>query len=240
MICLVGADTPIGKILSTIKGPVSYKAHGQKPDPDADILIYAGENKDTVHATDILKSYFNLFKGRFIYISSYHVYGHGFKALTEYSNLRPISEFGKMQAIHENMVRERNEYVVLRISETYGLKNGGDLVSDITSRVLNDVPITGSSTILDFIYKDDLVRAINAVIDNNIVCKTLNVGTNIGTSILELSRMIGKIYGKEPIMNVVEDGSASFNILNADKIRHLTGWVSRVELKQALPVIKAM
>lgn len=113
------------------------------------------------------------------------------------------------------------------------------LINRFTKAVVNganDVEIWGDGTPLrEFLYVDDLARAIIFLLNKSDVPHILNIGSGEEISIFDLSHLVAKIVGFE--------GSIKFNtnmpngtprkLLDSSLIRNL-GWQSSVTLQQGI------
>ena len=90
------------------------------------------------------------------------------------------------------------KYVILRIYNVYGPKNNKGVVYYFMKNLKENRPLTiyGGKQIRDFVYVDDVCKAIRLVLDEKLNWNTTySIGTGIGTSIGKLAQMLQKITG---------------------------------------------
>ena len=103
------------------------------------------------------------------------------------------------------------------------------------------LPIYGDGRQLrDYIYIDDAVQAL-LTLGASPVCdgQMYNVGSGIGTPLIEMARAIASIVGRgqiefvpwPPLAELIETGDF---VANVRKIRHDAGWEPRVSLTDGL------
>jgi len=115
---------------------------------------------------------------------------------------RPISSYGRLHLIcEEEIARHRIEHGlqarVLRCSTVYGERQspnrGQGAVVTFMQRIENGLPIDlygGGATIRDYVYAGDVAQALVALLDRDEAPPVLNVGSGVGTSLLELLRLV--------------------------------------------------
>lgn len=130
--------------------------------------------------------------------------------IDETHTTNPISSHGISKLMIEKALALHGtvnglEHVSLRVANAYGpgqqFRRGQGLVAALVERHRAGLPITifgdGSAT-RDYVYVDDVAAAFRAAVElPGRPQLTLNVGTGIGTSVLELVRAIERIAGIE-------------------------------------------
>lgn len=169
--------------------------------------------------------------------------------LYENSPLAPLSFYGMSKLCSEEYIKfyQRRydlEYTILRIANPYGpgqkfIRNQG-LIPMIVSKIRANEPITiygDGSMIRDYIYIDDLINAMQAVLNSKKVSnRVLNVGNGIGVSILEVVESIETTLGIISEKNYLEaQGNFPANTtLNIDLIKSLTDWAPKVDFQKGV------
>lgn len=169
------------------------------------------------HITEELKSNIlfssNLFDAcvrsrvkKVIYISSGGtVYGKNANCpINEDTLTNPITSYGVQKLTTENLLYLYNymhgiDYSIIRLANPYGpyQRPNGILgaISTFTYKALKgeDIIVYGDGSVIrDFIYIDDVVKAIIKIANGNSIHKIFNLGSGYGTSILEVLRTIEK------------------------------------------------
>ncbi|MBQ6221652.1 MAG: NAD-dependent epimerase/dehydratase family protein [Solobacterium sp.] len=142
---------------------------------------------------------------RFIYFSSGGtIYGDSEKAIAEDAPINPISLYAQSKARVEKVIRESGvDYLILRLSNPFGgyqLTNKGQgVIPILINKALHDevfeMWISGDS-VRDYFYIDDLAKVINGLIEHDISCETINVGSGVGTSLQEVIHGVEEAVGK--------------------------------------------
>lgn len=240
-ISILGVDTYTGKALSENLYPfeIIKRTSNQKPDPDSDIVIYCGSEKDN---TDLIKHLLINMKSLFILTSSYQVYGgKSPRTHSENSKTNPKDEYGLLRISEEDIVRTIShktnlKYLILRISNIYGIK-GNDDISNLIEKSFSLNTIEIENDINDFIYIEDLCEAIKFLIKESFHNKTLNIGSGYGVESIEIIKKIKKLTGKDVSVNVKP--GIHHEILNCDKMHWLTGWIVKTSMEKGLMSILA-
>jgi len=172
---------------------------------------------------------------KYVYISSGGtIYGNNNETFqTENSKLAPINYYGLSKLIFEETIHFYNKnynlkYLIIRPSNPYGIyqninKTQGFVTVAINNILQNNkIEIWGDGTIIrDYIYISDLANAIvellNIDVDNNI----FNIGSGIGTTILDVIKEIEHITNKKAILFFKKnrDIDIPINILDVSKIK---------------------
>ena len=150
---------------------------------------------------------------RFIYISSGGaIYSqHNLPPYNERSELKPSSPYGISKISNEFYLelfaQDFNfQFSILRPSNAYGpgqnYRNGLGVIPNFVKSIYSDRKITlfGENVIRDFVYIDDLVRAIVKSI-NSSSSGTFNVGSGEPTSIEFVVKYIEEVVCKEFIIS---------------------------------------
>lgn len=104
----------------------------------------------------------------------------------------------------------------------------------------NDYPTEDGTAIRDYIHICDLaeghVAAVEALAERKIVgAEAINLGTSVGSSVLEVHRAAEKAVGK-PIPSVLgprRDGDAAVSFANASYAEKVLGWKAQRNIEQA-------
>jgi nucleoside-diphosphate-sugar epimerase len=165
--------------------------------------------KDNVLGTHVLletaKNYGKLKK--FIHISTDEVYGEVAPGTTsdETSHLNPSNPYSASKAAAELYVKAyANAYklpcIITRGNNVFGPQQYPEKVVPLfISQILNEKSVSihgdGSSR-RNFIYVDDVSRAVELILTKGEIGRTYNIGSHHEYSVIEIFEKIGKIMGK--------------------------------------------
>jgi UDP-glucose 4-epimerase len=183
---------------------------------------------------------------KFFYFSSGGaIYGkNNSRLITEDSPLNPCSSYGLEKKIIEDLIidilweAKNIRTYILRPSNIYGfspfLKSHG-IVHKLNIAFLNKITFDINSsldTIRDYIYINDLIDAVNFINKSNCDSNIFNVGSSIGTSTSDVIQIVQSIHKNQISINIANKNITSTNhissnILNIDKIKHITNWIPK-------------
>lgn len=161
---------------------------------------------------------------KFVYFSSGGtIYGNNSHEKFIETDLRePISYYGLSKQIIEDSIlfehrRGNLRYLIVRPSNPFGpgqsLNGVQGLIAVAIGKVLANEPIViwgDGSSVRDYIYIDDLVKAMYELIDKDIENEILNIGSGIGYSINEILSHLKNIV--EEKLNVQYETSRSVDV----------------------------
>lgn len=189
--------------------------------------------------------------GRVVMASSATIYGEqAEQPIRETAPPYPPNPYAVSKLAAEHYVRAIGglydiETVILRIFNAYG---PGQAVppshAPVIPKFVKQV-LSGGSVVIwgdgeqtrDFIYVDDVVRALAAAGEASVADGTIiNVGCGRETSINELARLIGKVTGKEvrPLYNETKSGGIRRSVADITRARRLLGWEPQIDLEEGL------
>jgi len=187
---------------------------------------------------------------KFLFLSSGGtVYGNpNYLPIDEAHVTSPINSYGltKMMVEHYLRVLTRGSemgYLNLRVSNPFGpgqvLKKGQGLIASILRSHAAGQPITifgDGSTQRDYLYINDLVDALIAALDAPAMQETINIGSGIGRSILEVLAATQEVLDTPLKVEFISERptDAMANILDCRKAAKLLGWESRTSFEDAL------
>lgn len=160
----------------------------------------------------------------------------------------PESAYGAGKLLEEEMVRFRARRgeatgLIARTSNVYGRRRLADLpqgVIDIfIDRALRGEPVEywgDGSQVRDFLFVDDFVSAIRALLDLPPRNQTVNVASGVGSSIDEVLAAIEKSVGATAGVRTIGrfDPGVPRNVLGIGKLQALTGWSPRFALASGI------
>jgi len=217
--------------------------------PPGDILIHLGENPDRAEVNKIGNGYrlssgvvmeSLLKKGykKIIYCSSSIVYGDQGEGRYMENMLTCADDvYSTAKLENEHRVLSSGGTVV-RFSNVIG---NGMSKNTVLQDILNQLSGKGSlkihnmHPIKDFIWIDDVADAIISLLKKDTV-GIFNIGSGVETSIYKLIKTILYIneqHSRE-IKSTITNPEYSYNVLNIEKIKKLTGWKPKHTLSQSL------
>jgi UDP-glucose 4-epimerase len=179
------------------------------------------------------------------------VYGphRGHRPIPETAATNPISSYGLTKLMVEKLIAmhghiDQLDYVVLRVSNPFGpgqvLKKGQGLIPALLDRYQRGEPITvfgdGSAT-RDYIYVDDLLRAVSLSVGlAGHRQLTLNLGTGVGRSVMDVVRAIEDLAGIAFAVEHVPARETDVDHVRLDisRARETLGWEPQVSFEDGL------
>jgi UDP-glucose 4-epimerase len=141
------------------------------------------------------------------------------------------------------------EHVSVRFGNVYGPRQDphgeAGVVAIFCNRILEGKPLTifgdGEQT-RDYVYVGDVANAVwrGAIFDlppaGTVDTRSFNIGTGVGTSVVELARQLQKAAGSNAEIDFAprRPGEQQESFLNVDKARDLLGWEPGVSLADGL------
>ena len=188
---------------------------------------------------------------KFIFSSSGGtVYGvpEQFKPLQEHYRTEPISAYGISKLmiekyIHLFSVNYQLRYIILRFSNPYGesqsLTRLQGAVGVFLQKALRgeEISIWGDGSVIrDYIYEEDVARAVESLLGSSSLQGIFNVGSGEGTSLNQLLTLIRQTFSIECKVRYLPPRAfdVPYNVLNISKIQTVTGWKPRQSLQEGL------
>lgn len=138
------------------------------------------------------------------------------------------------------------DYTIFRFQNAYGvgqsLKNPHTgILSIFSTLLLGNKPINIFEDGLesrDFINVVDIAKGVIAAIDNDKSNSEIsNLGSGIGTSVIDIADMLKKIYNSNSEINITGDfriGDIAHNIADIQKAKEILGFKQTIDLKEGL------
>jgi UDP-glucose 4-epimerase len=162
--------------------------------------------------------------------------------VTEDAPTNPICSYGIVKLAMEKYLHMYSETsgvssTIVRLANPYGERQspekGQGIVSVLLDRVAKNLPVQiygRGEVIRDFIYVEDAVKAMHALLEGiwtRPSCSVFNVGTGIGTSIREVLEYVGAATGKAIRVEYLEGRPVDVpvNVLSILKLIKTTGWM---------------
>jgi UDP-glucose 4-epimerase len=223
-------------------------------------LLYYRENVGGM--TSLLQAMADVATPCIVYSSSAAVYGEPpWSPISEDSPLAPLSPYGETKVIGEWMVRDEAiaradstplSWVSLRYFNVAGAGSpdlGDTSVNNLIPMVFaaldrgeapqvfgTDYPTGDGSCVRDYIHVSDLAAAHVAAADlaeSSEVAATFNVGTGIGSSVLDVMSAVSDVVGRDVGAVAVgrRAGDPPELVASVDRIGAELGWTARRDLR---------
>lgn len=168
------------------------------------------------------------------------IYGDHKEALiNEESSTLPLSPYAIGKLTIENYLRYFHkkfglEYVVLRISNPYGTRQGltkkQGVIPIFLRTLIEEKPLSiygDGEMIRDYVYIKDAVRMICEIADSENKHKVYNIGAGTGYSVNQLVEYITEVTGRTPVLNHIETPSTFVEKVVLDTNRFNSEFKSR-------------
>jgi UDP-glucose 4-epimerase len=196
-----------------------------------------------VKGTEIIARLCSKYHKKLIFSSSREVYGTPkYLPVNEAHPLNPENPYGASKVSGEKIIEAYAKsyglnYVTLRLANIYGLRDFDRVIPIFIENALKgeDLVVYGADKILDFVYIDDAINAFIATMDSG-KNQTLNIGSGVGISIVELANLIKKVTGKgvEIIIKEKRKGEVDKFIADIRRAKEALGWEPRINLEEGL------
>ena len=187
------------------------------------------------------------FKIKVVYASSSSIYGNSKQIpIKENSERKPINPYGQTKLecefLAERYTKEGLNVIGLRYFNIFGKGQTGSYAGVITQfmRKLNEQKyprIFGDGLqIRDFIHVTDIAEANLSAMLSNTNSGFFNIGTGLGTKILDLAKIMIKIFDEkfEPVFEDSLNGDVKISQANMTLTKKMINWESKIELEEGL------
>ena len=187
------------------------------------------------------------FKIKVVYASSSSIYGNSKQIpIKENSERKPINPYGQTKLecefLAEKYTKEGLNIIGLRYFNIFGKGQTGSYAGVITQfmRKLNEQKyprIFGDGLqIRDFIHVTDIAEANLSAMLSNTNSGFFNIGTGLGTKIIDLAKIMIKIFDEkfEPVFEDSLSGDVKISQANMTLTKKMINWESKIELEEGL------
>jgi nucleoside-diphosphate-sugar epimerase len=187
------------------------------------------------------------FKKKVVYASSSSIYGDTEQIVIKESSIRnPINPYGQTKLedefLAEKYVSKGLEVIGLRYFNIFGKGQTGSYAGVITQfmRKLNDkkspIIFGDGLQIRDFIHVSDIAEANLSAMLSNTNSGFFNIGTGIGTKIVDLAKIMIKIFDEkfEPVFQDSLKGDVKISQADMTLTKKMINWESKIELEEGL------
>jgi UDP-glucose 4-epimerase len=158
---------------------------------------------------NLCESLLNYGVGKFIYLSTFHVYGCSSGNVTEETEVSPLNDYGLTHFFAEKYIEKHQKvnglkYCVLRLTNSYGCPKDPNtdkwylILNDLcnSAYIKNKIVLNSNGGIQkDFIWMGDVVSTIEAVMDESRCSNTyFNLSTGKSISVFDLAIIVQQAY----------------------------------------------
>ncbi|MCC6004031.1 MAG: SDR family NAD(P)-dependent oxidoreductase [Thermofilum sp.] len=197
-----------------------------------------------VKGTEIIARICSKYNKKLIFASSREVYGiPKYLPVDEEHPLNPENPYGASKVAAESIIKVYSkcyglEYIILRLANVYGPGDFDRVIPIFIDKALKneDLIIYGKDKILDFIYISDVVSAFIKALEMNERNLILNIGSGIGTKLIDLAKLIKNIISSNSriIIKETRNGEVEEFIADISKIRSILKWQPEIDLSNGI------
>ena len=142
-------------------------------------------------------------KGKFILVSSSHVYADSPSKLSENSSIEPHSNYALMkleaeQACVEIFKEYPERLLIARVFSVLGYScNSGSLAAAIKNSILTGEPVSNGHDIRDFLSPKQVAYLLESLADSSSATGVVNVCSSLGLSVADVSRKFAEHLGED-------------------------------------------
>lgn len=245
-----------------IIGDITDDALAAKIMPGIDVVVHLAAHINVIKSIENpqldfnvnVEGTFNLLKNavssqsveKFIFASSNAAVGEQAPPITEEAIPNPLSPYGAGKLACEGYCSAFTasyglKTVSLRFSNAYGpySTHKSSVIPQFITNVLSNRPLTiygdGSQT-RDFIYVDDICRAIILAMENDYAAGIFQIGTGKETKIIELAHKIKAISDNNAdiLFEPKRTGEIIRNYSGIEKARQILGFIPQIDMDMGL------
>ena len=177
---------------------------------------------------------------RLFYVSSGGaIYGNPVAMpIEENSQCAPISSYGIMKLAAEKYLAMYRELygiqsTALRVANAYGprqpVRSSQGFVAKCLDAVRHSIPITlygGGANVRDFVFIEDVAQAIVGIAESTAPPSAINIGSGIGTSLIDVLGIVEKVTGCMLEVEHVPGRSVDVSsiVLSTERLSSLVDW----------------
>lgn len=182
-----------------------------------------------------LSSKYNV--GKFIYLSTYKLYGSKEEKSTELDQTAPSNIYTLSKYTAESQIKLSNlKYNILRPCNIIGSRQRTEFFIPATIyNIINNKTITlkgDGSSIREWLPIEDLIEAIKILLENNHPNETYNVSNNYDLSLSEMTHKLSQILNKTPDVKFDKLCNDKY-MIDSSKLKNI-GWTPQIKFKDSL------
>ena len=217
-----------------------------------------------VYSQNNLKSTINLLAAmehasvdKLIFSSSAAVYGNRLRYVDEKSPVKPISQYGKIKLLEEELIHKAgnkflSSYAILRFFNVVGAENiamrenfGGNIFPQLTKAIQerkqfkiygNKYATVDGTCIRDYVDVRDLASGILNTLEllNNSPLGIFNLGSGLETSVLQVVEKVLQFTEFDYLIGPPRKGDISSLVANITKSNKILKWSTRFSLDESI------
>jgi nucleoside-diphosphate-sugar epimerase len=156
------------------------------------------------------------FGGRFIHISSSHVYGPAQSALSEISPYNPQSNYATQKMLAEQLLlnhfgENHEKLLILRVFSVLGWDVSGFTLGGAVNRILSGSSelVTNSDDVRDFMTPTSIAKSISVIAKDSQISGIFNLCVGQGITVGEAVRSMFKVKNFQEHPNQIQRGTSS-------------------------------
>jgi len=187
------------------------------------------------------------YKKKVVYASSSSIYGNTKQIpIKENFERKPINPYGQTKLedefLAEKYANDGLKVIGLRYFNIFGKGQTGSYAGVITQFIRklkknqNPIIFGDGSQIRDFVHVSDIAKANLSAMLTKRNSGFFNIGTGLGTKIVDLAKIMIKIYGKrfEPVFEDPLKGDVKISQADMELTNKILNWKSTVSLEEGL------
>lgn len=200
--------------------------------------------ENNIKGTEIVARLCSKYNRKLIFSSSREVYGTAkYLPVDESHPLNPENPYGASKVAAEYIIRTYSKcyglsYTILRLTNVYGPRDFDRVIPTFIEKSAKNenLIVYGEEKLMDFIYISDVVEAFIKALNANETNLTLNIGSGVGTKILELAKLIRDMVGGhgEIIIKEARKGEVERFVSDIKKAREVLKWEPKTALKDGI------
>jgi nucleoside-diphosphate-sugar epimerase len=183
---------------------------------------------------------------RMVYVSGYLYAGHTKEPATEDADIKPMNPYAHSKFLAEEMCRfySANHKVHCTIIRPFNVYGGQQSAKFLIPQILEQIRAPGRTILVndlepirDYLYIDDLISALIALLGHKHLFEIFNIGTGVGHSVGEVANLMQAVWGTQKEVSSREIprlNEISVSVANVEKIRSQIGWQASFSLKKGL------
>jgi len=165
---------------------------------------------------NLAKEVIEKFGGRFVHISSSHVYGPGCVALSEDSSYNPQSNYAIQKMLAEQLLLDyfgenHPHLVILRVFSVLGWDVADFTLGGLVKRILSgsNESISNSDDLRDFMTPTSIAKVLSIIAKDSQLSGIFNVCTGNGITVGEAVRSMFKVKDFRELPNQIQPGRSN-------------------------------
>lgn len=182
-------------------------------------------------------------RSRVFYFSTVLVYGHTLSHATETTIPKPLDDYSKFKLEAEAIVTDHippERLTILRLANIYGSPKNKGFIGLLMGKLADpnpDIRLNGDGQQRrDFVFIDDLVHAIIAVVNKPSQSGIVNISTGVSHSLIDVIILVSEVSGKNVNYELsrIEVNEPRDSLVDNSRLRKVFGYANFTPLKDGL------